>query len=516
MASVSRSCTLVALLLTPCLLYAEDAKPVNVLFIAIDDLKPVLGCYGDQTVHSPRIDELAGRGTVFLNSQCQQAVCGPSRASLLTGLRPDTTRVWDLKTRLRDKLPDVVTLPQHFKQNGYEVVGLGKIFDPRSVDGQNDMDRVSWSRPHLWPKAPSEDSFGYRNPETVAIFKEGVPRAKAAGVEGWHKIQEFLGHRPATDKAKVSDDAYDDGVFATKGVDLIQELARGEKPFFLAVGFKKPHLPFCAPAKYWDLYDRNQFEAAEVTSLPEGAPKYHYQDSWELRSGYTDIPPGILPDEMQRKLIHGYYACTSYVDAQVGKLLDALKESGAQENTVVVLWGDHGWHLGDHGMWCKHTNYEQAARAPLVITTPNQKARGAKSTSPVEFLDIYPTLCDLAGLKPPTELHGHSLRALLDDPSRSVRAAAVSQYPRGHGAEMKMGYTFRTERYRLIEWRPFDPTAPHDAATAEVADREIYDYEVDPLERRNLIDDPDYAHVAAEMQAHSEAYWAAHEPASAH
>ncbi len=444
---------------------------------------------------------------MFLNAQCQQAVCGPTRASLLTGLRPDTTRVWDLKTRLRDNLPEVVTLPQHFKNNGYHCVGIGKIFDPRSVDGQKNMDVVSWSEPYLWPDSPSNATFGYRNPETVKLIEEGLPRAKEAGIKGWQEIQEFIGHRPPTDCADVPDNAYDDGVFAEEGGRQIKKLAKGDKPFFLAVGFKKPHLPFCAPKKYWDRYDRNQFKVATVTQLPEGAPEFHFQDSWELRGGYTNIPDGLLPDDKQRELIHGYYACVSYVDAQIGRLIEALDEAGVADNTVIVLWGDHGWHLGDHGMWCKHTNYEQATRVPLVFYAPGQKTTGGRSTTPVEFVDVFPTLCELTGLDAPDALEGDSLTPILDDDSVSVKEAAVSQYPRRVGGGEVMGYAFRDDRYRYIQWFPFDPTSPNAGGSQKLVATELYDYATDPLETRNLADDPDCQDVVAHMSLIAKAYW---------
>lgn len=486
---------------------ARAADRPNVLFIAVDDLKPLLGCYDVPRVVSPHIDALAARGTVFLNAQCQQAVCGPSRASLLTGLRPDTTRVWDLKTQLRDTLPDVVTLPQHFKNNGYESVGIGKIFDPRSVDGRNTMDRVSWSRPYVRASSPSHDTLGYRNPETVARIEVGLAHTRAEGIDGWRETQAAIGHKPPTDSADVPDDAYDDGAVAAAGVRLIEELAAGDAPFFLAVGFKKPHLPFCAPRRYWDLYDTDAFELASPARLPDGAPVFHFQDSMELRGGYTGIPAGPLPAALQRELIHGYHACVSYVDAQVGRLIDGLAAAGVAENTVVVLWGDHGWHLGDHGMWCKHTNYEQATRVPLIIVAPRQQRAGGRMTAPVEFIDVFPTLCELTHLQPPPDLEGQSLAAALDDPTATIKPVAVSQYPRQRPAGELMGYAFRTGRYRFIQWFPFDRASPNASGGRNPVATELYDYETDPAESRNLADDTGYRTTVAEMNRLAAAYW---------
>jgi len=478
------------------------ARP-NVLFIAVDDLKPMLGCYGDSRIETPQIDRLAEQGTTFLNAHCQQAVCGPSRASLLTGLRPDTTQVWDLKTKIRKILPDVVTLPQHFKANGYEAVGLGKIFDFRSVEGHVKDDPASWSRPYVVTEENPAAQMGFLNAEFVARAK----KAKRENKGDWNGMKKALGGMPMVEGSEdVPDEAYDDGAFAKRAVELIGELAPKDpstgsgqgKPFFLAVGFKKPHLPFVAPKKYWDLYQRDEIELSKFQKMPAGAPEFHFQDSWELKNGsYTGVTrePGLLPEAEQRELIHGYMACVSYIDAQVGKLLDALEKNGVADNTIVVLWGDHGWHLGDHGMWCKHTNYEQATRSPLIIAKRATGGKGAKSESPAEFTDIYPTLCELAGISKPKVLEGVSLVPVLDDPAASVREVAVSQYPRGGGKSELMGYAFRDKRYRYVRW------LPKGKPDAEAEAEELYDYQSDPLETRNLAADPNHAEAGVRMRA---------------
>jgi len=488
---------------------ATEGKPLNVLFIAVDDLKPLLGCYGATQIQSPNIDRLAARGTLFANAECQQAVCGPTRASLLTGLRPDTTKVWDLKTRIRDILPDVVTLPQYFKQNGYESVGTGKIFDQRSADGQNKMDVISWSRPYLHPENLADETYGYLEPSYVKIINEAKAKAPNRRALQWDRMLKTVGKRP-TDCADVPDNAYYDGAMADLGVELIEELSAADKPFFLAVGFKKPHLPFNAPKTYWDLYDRQSVELATFRDIPAGSPEFHFQPGWELRS-YATIPPeGRLPDDLQRELVHGYYACVSYIDAQIGKLLDALDKTGAADNTVIVLWGDHGWHLGDHSIWCKHTNYEQATRVPLIVVSPVAGRQGGKSTSPVEFVDIYPTMCDLAGLPIPEGLHGVSLRPVMENPSVEVKTTAVSQYPRHVGGKEIMGYSHRDQRYRYIEWLDMD--FRHGEMTGPVFAKELFDYEKDPLETRNLIDDPEYAEVANRMEDLAREYHEKYQP----
>ena len=498
---------ILATLLASAATLAAATQP-NVLFIAVDDLKPLLGCYDTPMIQTPRIDSLASQGTVFSNAYCQQAVCGPTRASLLTGLRPDTTKVWDLKTRLRSILPDVVTLPQYFREHGYEAVGMGKIFDPRSVDGRETDDARSWSRPYVKIKQNPNSQMGFLNPDFVARAKE----AKKANRGDWEGMKKTLGGTPAVEiDLDVPDEAYEDGELAAKGVELIGELSKGDKPFFLAVGFHKPHLPFIAPKKYADLYKRESIQPAEFQKMPEGAPALAFQDSYELKNGsYSDYAKlvGLVPEEKQRELIHGYMACVSYVDAQVGKLLDALKANGVAGNTIVVFWGDHGWHLGDHGMWCKHTNFEQATHVPLIISRGADGAGGAKSKSPVEFLDIYPTLCDLAGLPKPEGLHGTSLVPILDDPKASVKPYAVSQYPRGNQANEMMGYAFRDGRYRYVRWIPKGPKAPKETF------EELYDYEKDPLETKSFVSDPAYAKTLAAKRAEADDYFAKKGPES--
>lgn len=457
------------------------AQKRNVLFVAFDDLKPLMGCYGDPMVKTPNFDRLAARGTLFQRAYCQQAVCGPSRASLLTGMRPDTTKVYDLKTRFRSILPEVVTLPQHFKANGYEAVGMGKIYDPRSVEGRVKDDPASWSR-YLHAEK-SGGVQGFLNPEFVKRAR-ALTKEKGLRPGNADELKDALGGMPPTECEDVPDNAYHDGEIADLAVATLKELAAAANPFFLAVGFSKPHLPFVAPKRYWDLYQREAMPLAKFTTLPVGAPQIAFQDSWELKNGSYDrklVPagPGLLPEPLQRQLIHGYMACISYVDAQLGRVLDALDASPAGKNTIIVIWGDHGWHLGDHGMWCKHTNYEEATRVPLMIAHPGGKS--ARCASPVEFVDIYPTLCELAGLPLPAKLQGTSLLPVLKDPSAKVKDFAVSQYPRGNGDKEVMGYALRDTRYRYVRWVKAGETAP--------VEEELHDYESDPGETKSLARD---------------------------
>lgn len=439
----------------------------NVLLICVDDLKPLLGCYGSRTVKSPQIDRLAARSVLFERAYCNQAVCSPSRNALLTGLRPQTLGIYDLGTNFRRSRPDAVTLPQHFKQHGWRVEGLGKIFH---VGHGNQEDPASWSVPH-W----KANVVAYALPESKA--KEGLTREEALFA---NQSGRGLPRGAAYEAADVPDNTYPDGALADEALKRLEAAKQNSgQPFFLAVGFVKPHLPFVAPKKYWDLYDPQKLPLAEVRTYPEGAPAYAPQSGGELRQ-YAGIPEsGPLADELQRKLIHGYHAATSYMDAQVGRVLDGLDRLDLAKNTIIVLWGDHGWHLGDHGIWCKHTNYEQAARIPLLISAPGLQA-GVKTGAFAESVDLYPTLCELAGLSVPAGLDGRSLRASLRDPAVPSKDHVIHVYPRSPaGKGPVMGRAVRTERYRLVEWKKI-------GAAAESAELELYDYAADPLEKKNL------------------------------
>ncbi|MEJ7636887.1 MAG: sulfatase [Singulisphaera sp.] len=333
----------------------EPARP-NILFVAVDDLRPEFGAYGHAHVKSPNLDRLAARGMVFRRAYCQQAVCSPSRSSLLTGCRPDTTKVWDLETHFRKALPDVVTLPQWFKQNGYFVRGMGKIFH-----GGYD-DPPSWSVPWIGSKTQA-----YALPENLELVREGRRAAAEAGKTG--KALKRSGRGPAFEAADVPDETFADGNVAGMAIEALRQIKAKEQPFFLAVGFARPHLPFVAPKTYWDLYDPETIDLAPNPFRPRGAPDYALTGGGELRS-YHGIPGGHIPDNLARHLKHGYYAAISYMDAQLGKVLDELDRLGLRENTIVVLWGDHGWKLGEHDAWCKHSNVELDTNAPLLVASP--------------------------------------------------------------------------------------------------------------------------------------------------
>ena len=437
----------------------DAADKLNVLFIAIDDLKPELGCYGSTDIISPSIDALAAESTVFLNAHCQFPVCGGSRASLMTGLRPEATGVMDLKTSMRAKNPDVVTLPQHFRNHGYVTAATGKIYDPRCVDDKKTYDQPSWSVPYA---TIDHKSIEDGKVDEVALASE------------------------------YDDDKLTDGWIRGEGIRLMREMKEGDQPFFLAVGFKKPHLPFVAPKKYWDLYSPEQIELAEHRGGIENDSGYSLHDSSEFRS-YGGVPEeGPFSKDLQRHAIHGYRACVSYIDAQVGLLLAELETLGLKDNTIVVVWGDHGFHLGDHGMFGKHTTLEQATRVPMMIYVPGGK--GTKSNSPAELDDMYPTLAELAGIDAP-QTNGRSLKPVLDDPEAVTREGALTIF-KNRGA---YGYSFRTSRYRYTEWVN---------KKSKTVAKELFDYQTDPLETINLANQTGMAQIqqtlARQLREHAQ------------
>ncbi len=449
---------------------AAAADRPNVLFIAVDDMRVELGCYGDTIVKSPNIDRLAARGTLFNRAYCQQAVCNPSRASLLTGLRLETLGIWDLPTHFRQKMPDVVTLPQLFKQHGYHAQDIGKIFHNWRQDDYKG-DPPSWSVPAV---------MHYNN--------HGADQAVVNG-----KVPPNLSNVPRTEMRDVPDDAYFDGRIADMAVATLRELK--DRPFFLAVGFWKPHAQFNAPKKYWDLYNRSDIKPPVNPDPPANVPAIALHDSREILRAFKNRPGGRPTAAETLALRHGYYAATSYVDAQVGKVVDELDRLGLQDKTIIVFWSDHGYHLGEHSLWAKTSNFELDARVPLIIATPQHK-RGQTTDALVELLDVYPTLADLCGLPAPKELAGASLRPVLDDPSTQVKSAAFTQHPRpaypADGEDPNvMGYSMRTDRYRYTEWRDFK--------SGKIVARELYDHENDPREEENIAQQPQFAALVKQL-----------------
>lgn len=462
MKSLILSCLLIAGLLLQAMPMAlggeskESVKSPNVLLICIDDLKPRIGCYGDAMAKTPNIDRLAANGVRFDSAYCNQAVCSPSRNALLVGLRPQSLGIYDLQTNFRKGSPDALTLPQHFKANGYHTQSFGKIFH---VGQGNNDDQASWSTESYKPKGRN-----YQLPDNqgLANSKDGT---KAAAFES----------------ADAPDELYNDWLIADAAIRALEDKAKADQPWLLAVGFLKPHLPFVAPKKYWDLYDRSSIALAPFQQAPELAPGYALQNSGELRA-YSNVPAqGPLPESLQRELIHGYLAAVSFTDHQIGRVLSALNDLGIADDTIIVLWGDHGWHLGDHGMWCKHSNYEQATRIPVIVSAPG-KAKGVSTNALIESVDIYPTVCELAGLPTPDKLDGKSFAKVLIDPSSTHRDHTIQVYPRNKsGTGQVLGRSIRSDRYRLVQWKAWD-------APDESAEWELYDYQTDPLETKNLAD----------------------------
>lgn len=464
-------CLAGVLALTPA---ASAAAPPNVLFIAVDDLRPELHCCGASHVHSPNIDALAQSGLRFDRAYCQQAVCNPSRTSLMTGLRPDTIGVTGNHSHFRSQHPDVVTLPQHFKSHGYYAAAIGKIYHGVFPEGSSITKWDTMGDPHSW-SVPAV-RFGpryYYTEDGIAAAKRTFQRIyqpQNPTPDDWTKKLVF---GPATEAPDVPDSTLYDGKVADAAMERLQQLAHSRQPFFLAVGFIKPHSPYIAPKKYFDLYD--DVSLPPVTTLPVDAPPYAGHRSGELRR-YTDQPnSGPFAEAGQRRVRQAYLACVSYIDAQVGRVLNQLEQSGLSKNTIVVLFGDHGYHLGEQGLWGKTTNFELDTRVPLIVRAPGMKAAGQASSSLVELIDLYPTLSELAGLPISRDLEGTSFARILNDADHVTKSAAFSQYPRPGGL---MGYSLRTPDYRLTRWvRP---------GTKEIAATELYDYSQGLIEVENI------------------------------
>lgn len=442
-------------------------KP-NVLLLCVDDLKPALGCYGDKLALSPNLDRLAARGMRFDLAYCNQSVCAPSRNNLLLGSRSTSLGIYGLDRNFRTAAPNAVTMTQHFMRHGYRAEAIGKIL--HTGHGNRDDD-ASWSVPSVKEKVveyldPKNSANGQLTREEAYFTNQKLGDIKS------------LPRGAAIESADVPDSAYADGRIADEGIQRLRAAKERGTPFFLALGFVKPHLPLTAPKKYFDLHDPKKFSLAPDQRDPEGAPKFAGKVGGEIVN-YDPLSVENLREETtQRDLIHAYYACVSYMDAQLGRVLDELDRLGLAQNTLIVLWGDHGWHLGDHGYWTKHTNYEQANRIPLVIVAPGVAKAGAATKQLAETVDIFPTLAELAGLPAPIgpqPIDGVSLVPVLRDPSKRIRDHAYHAYPRGE----RMGRAIRTERYRLVEWKK-------PGASADTAEFELYDYETDPLETKNL------------------------------
>ena len=471
--------TVVALVTsTVCEAASKESGKLNILFLASDDMRPQLACYGDPVAKSPNLDKLASRGTVFTRAYCQQALCSPSRISLLSGRRPSTTGIHEIGPTLRSHLPDVVTLPQHFKNNGWFTRSLGKIYHI----GIDDPD--SWSLPSWISKAPR---YGPANDAVVKAYAYGLRKAGKEVPRKGKDAPYFRG--PAFEAVDCGDDDLVDGTIAAEGVVALRQLAeKPDQPFFLAVGFLNPHVPWVSPKKYWNLYNPAEIPLPDNQYLPKDAPGY------AARSGddfywYNNVPKDrrITP-EFGRQCLHGYLAAISYVDVCVGRVLDELDRLGLRDNTIVVFWGDHGYYMGEHSWWGgKHNNYEGATRAPLIVSVPGMKGAGRKCDALVEFVDIYPSLAQLCGLPRPEGLEGMSFKSQLDDPQVPRNGkVALSEYPKGG----LLGIAMRTDRYRYVEWTD---------KSGDVAARELYDHRADPQENENIAENPQYAQLLTQL-----------------
>lgn len=434
------------------------AKP-NVLFIAVDDMNNDLGCYGHTQVKSPCIDKLASQGVNFTRAYCQFPLCSPSRSSIMTGLRPDTTRVFDLKYHFRAGMPDVVTLSQCFLQQGYYAARVGKIYhygNPGEIGTSGLDDAASW-----------KEVFNPAGVDKTALEPDIINNTPKRGLGSSMSL--------LADKTGRDED-HTDGKVATQAIELLEKHKAG--PFFLAVGFYRPHCPFVAPAKYFDIYPQEQIK------LPEIAPGFRDSAPEPALSSTKPWPHFGCTEQQAREAKRAYYAAISFVDAQIGRLLDALERLGLRENTIVVFWSDHGYHLGEHGLWMKQSCFEESARVPFIISVPGMAA-GKKSLRTVELLDLYPTLADLAGLKAPEGLEGASLRPLLADPSAEWNRPAYTQVQRA----VFPGHSVRTARWRYTEW------------DGGARGAELYDHHADPQELKNLAANPAQSTTVAEMKA---------------
>jgi uncharacterized sulfatase len=448
---------------------AQSDKPkYNVLFIAVDDMNVDLACYGNQIVHSPNIDRLATRGVRFDRAYCQYPLCSPSRSSLMTGLRPDTTRVFDLQYHFRQGLPDVVTLPQMFMNNGYYVARVGKMYhygNPGDIGTNSLDDKASW-----------QERYNPAGRDKTALEPDIMNYTPKRG----------LGAAMAYLADKDGDDPqHTDGKVATQTIELLEK--HKDKPFFIGCGFYKPHCPWITPKKYFDQYSMEQMVLPKIS---DKTPSLYPEPALSSTKPWPYF--GVTPDQA-RECKLAYFAAISFVDAQIGRVLDAVDRLGLADNTIIVFWSDHGYHLGEHGLWFKLSCFEESARVPVIIAVPGMTNAGKTSTRNVELVDLYPTLADLASLAPPKNLEGVSLRPLLDQPDAKWDRPAYTQVQRGGGKSQLEGgfpgHSVRTEKWRYTEW------------DFGAKGSELYDEAADPHELTNLASDAKHADVVKEMKA---------------
>ncbi len=459
--------------------WSKTAKP-NVLVIAVDDLRPELGCYGNGKVVTPNFDRLAASGLVFDRAYAQISVCMPSRVSLLSGIRPEKL---NRSGKLTGHLPPGAdSLPQYFKQHGYDTISIGKVYH------FNDDDEAGWTKRYTITFQEGDMCNGYasgyhtaKSLDVLPNYFKRIDRAKDLPRPDCYEIVD----RP--------DDDYPDGKITSAVIGELREHRRTGKPFFLAAGYYRPHLPHTAPKKYWDLYRRNELDLADnPCPVKDGIGN----TDWDELRRYGDIPKsGPVSDDKARQLIHGYYACVSFIDAQLGRVLDELERLGLRENTAIVLWGDHGWNLGEHTWWSKNTNYEISTRIALLASVPGI-TKGETTAALSEMVDVYPSLCELAGLPIPSHLDGTSFVPLLRNPLRPWKKAAFSVWIGSR--------TMRTDRYRLTRYEKAvsEPTRWQFPSTGVF---ELFDHEMDPGENVNVADRPEYRTALVELTARLDA-----------
>lgn len=502
---------LLLLVFANCSKQKAPVKP-NILFVSIDDLRPALAMYGDSVAITPNLDQLAKEGMTFRQTFCQAAVCAPSRASLMTGLRPDATRVWHLGNKFREINPATVTMPQYFSKFGYHTVNIGKMFHNYMPDS------ISWDEPDLRPARYLRPEWLGRDGETFYISEE-VHKSQVIKRDSLLKLRPIRyadgwNTGPAWEAADVHDTMYYDGAQTKLAKNILTRLAKMDQPFYLGLGYFRPHLPFAVPKKYWDLYDRAKIPLAPNPNHPEGAPLLSMNSMYELRhyDGFNHIghPTSAyrMSPDTARILKHGYYASVSYVDELFGNLVQHLKALDIYENTIIIVWGDHGWKLGDHNSWGKMTNYNIDLQVPMIIRYPAQAKRGVQTFELTELVDMFPTLCDLAGVATPDYMEGTSLVPLLNNPSRSWKKAAFSQFHRrpkvSADGQRYMGYSINTKEYHYVEWYGWNPAK---GIRKEYATAELYDRLNDPHERVNLAQNERYGEVVQNLSTQLEEGW---------
>ncbi len=433
---------------------------MNVLFIAVDDMNNDLGCYGHPLVKSPNIDRLAAKGIAFTNSYCQFPLSSPSRSSLLTGMRPDSTRVFNLTYHFRQDMPDVITLPQMFINNGYYVARIGKMYhygNPGDIGTNGLDDKLSWI-----------DRFNPAGRDKTSLEPDIINYTPKRGLgSSMSFLSDITG----------KDEEHTDGKVAEETIRLMK--INKDKPFFIAAGFYKPHCPWITPGKYFETYNLSEMTLPEISDATTG----DYPDP--ALASTSPWPYFGINNKQALECKLAYYAAISFVDAQIGKLIDALDELGLAKNTIIVFWSDHGYHLGEHGLWFKQSCFEESAKSPLIISVPGNGSNGQLCRKTVELIDIYPTLAELTGLKPPDNLEGRSLLRLIKNPNTKWEHPAYTQVQRGSIP----GHSVRTEKWRYTEWNFGQEGA------------ELYDEVNDPHELRNLALDSEYTGIIREMKA---------------